>query len=414
MNRRLAKYSLLVALAATAGTGALAAQGQVKLDPVAKDGSAVTGYYVPQRLILSSTAPKSIKKAPAAKSPAYGILPVKSDGGRTFHVILDENASSGPALYVDANGDGDLTNDPAVAWKAYKASNGYSTWEGYASLKLSSGSDALDAQFGIYRFDPKDPSRENLRDSLIYYADYAYAGKASIGGTSYDVALADDGASGDFSAKGTKLLVDRDGDGTFDGKWEIFAATEPFNIDGTTWELAGLRALGGSFAVKKSSATVAELKPPADLSVGKQAIPFTATDMSGKQVSFPKDFAGKIVLLDFWATWCGPCVGEVPGLAAAYKKYSPKGFDVLGVTLDDGGAEKDLRAFMKKNSMVWREIYDGKGWAAQIGQLYFIESIPSSFLVDGDTGVILAKTDSLRGSSLVPTLEAALKKKGKL
>lgn len=414
MNHRLDIYALAFALAVTAGIGPLCAQGQVKLDPIAKDGSAVTGYYVPQRLKLSSTAPKSIKKAPALKSPAYGIIPAKSDGGRSFHVILDENAPTGPALYVDANGDGDLTNDPAVAWKAYKGSNGYSTSEGYATLRLTSGSDSLDAQFGIYRFDPKDPQRESLRDSLLYYSDYAYKGKATIGGKSYDIALADDASGGDFSAKGIKLLVDRDANGKFDAKWEIFDAGEPFNIDGTTWELEGLRALGGSFTVKKSDRTAVELMAPADLSVGKIITPFTATDMDGKTVNFPKDFAGKIVLLDFWATWCGPCVQEVPGLAAAYKKYASKGFDVLGITLDGEGQETQLRAFMKKNGMLWREIYDGKGWEAEIAQLFLIESIPSSFLVDGDTGEILAKTDRLRGSSLVPTLEAALKKKGKL
>lgn len=414
MNHRIDIYALAFALAVTAGIGPLCAQGQVKLDPIAKDGSAVTGYYVPQRLKLSSTAPKSIKKAPALKSPAYGIIPAKSDGGRAFHVILDEGAPSGPALYVDANGDGDLTNDPAVAWKAYKGSNGYSTWEGYASLKLASGSDSLDAQFGIYRFDPKDPQRESLRDSLLYYGDYAYSGTATIGGKSYDVALSDDGAGGDFSAKGTRLLVDRDDNGTFDAKWESFGVTEPFNIDGTTWELADMRALGGSFTVRKSGATAVELKAPADLSVGKTITSFTATDMDGKTVSFPRDFAGKIVLLDFWATWCGPCVQELPGLAAAYKKYAAKGFDVLGITLDGEGQDAQLRAFMKKNGMPWREVYDGKGWEARIAQLFLIESIPSSFLVDGDTGEILAKTERLRGSSLVPTLEAALKKKGKL
>lgn len=414
MNHRLAIYISMCALAAAGGTGALAAQGQVNLEPIANGGSNAIGYYMPQRLILSSTAPKSIRKAPALKSPAYGIIPTKSDGGRAFHVILDENAPTGPALYVDANGDGDLTNDPAVEWKAYKVSNGYSTREGYATLKLVSGTDSLDARFGLYRFDPKDPQRESLRDSLLYYADYAYAGKATIGGKTYGVALADDGAIGDFSAKGTKFLVDRNGDGTFDSKWEIFDASEPFNIDGTTWELADVRALGGSFTVRKSRATAVELKAPADLSVGKTIPSFVATDMDGKTVNFPKDFAGKTVLLDFWATWCGPCVQEVPGLAAAHKKYSPKGFDVLGITLDGAGDEANIRAFMRKNGMLWREVYDGKGWEAEIAQLFFIESIPSSFLVDGDTGEILAKTERLRGSSLVPTLEAALKKKGKL
>ena len=138
------------------------------------------------------------------------------------------------------------------------------------------------------------------------------------------------------------------------------------------------------------------------------ATPFEAASTTGAKVSFPADYKGKVVMLDFWATWCGPCVAEVPNLTKVHADLKPKGFEVLGISLDNERTKDKLAAFTQEKGMTWTQICDGKGWDAELGRLYGVRAIPSCFLVDGTTGKILAKGTELRGASLRPTIEKAL------
>jgi thiol-disulfide isomerase/thioredoxin len=129
---------------------------------------------------------------------------------------------------------------------------------------------------------------------------------------------------------------------------------------------------------------------------------FAEKDLTGAPLSIAR-FKGKPVLVDFWATWCGPCVAELPNVVAAYQKYHPKGFDIVGISLDKEGDEQKLKDFMKDKGVVWPQFYDGKGWESTLGKKYGITAIPATFLLDGD-GKIVAR--DLRG----PALDAALAK----
>jgi thiol-disulfide isomerase/thioredoxin len=212
---------------------------------------------------------------------------------------------------------------------------------------------------------------------------------------------------------GVTLMIDTNGDGKFQGAGESFDVRRPFNIGGTTYEVSDMTPLGSSFKIVKSSKTVAEVKERVvpDHAVGKPITAFEATDAEGKPVKFPSDFKGKIVMLDFWATWCGPCMGEVPGLVTAYNAHHKEGFEILGISLDNAQTKEKMKPVAADKGMTWRQVMDGKGWKAEIAQLYGINSIPAAFLVDGDTGKVLASGDAMRGEELEKTLARALAKK---
>lgn len=113
-------------------------------------------------------------------------------------------------------------------------------------------------------------------------------------------------------------------------------------------------------------------------SVGKPVeIQFTALD--GRKVDLSA-MKGKVVLVDFWATWCGPCVGEMPHVKEAYEKYHDKGFEVVGISFDSN--QQALERFVRKNEMPWPQYFDGKGWDNQFGIHFAIRGIPAMWLID--------------------------------
>jgi thiol-disulfide isomerase/thioredoxin len=124
--------------------------------------------------------------------------------------------------------------------------------------------------------------------------------------------------------------------------------------------------------------------------------------VDGKDVDLTK-MRGKVVLVDFWATWCAPCRAEVPNVVAAYKKYQAKGFEVVGISLDE---DKDaMLAYLKEQGMTWPQHFDGKGWQNEVGSKYGIQSIPAMWLVD-KKGMI--RSTEARGEQLTALIEKLL------
>ena len=113
---------------------------------------------------------------------------------------------------------------------------------------------------------------------------------------------------------------------------------------------------------------------------------------------------GKVVLVDFWASWCGPCRREMPNLVETYAKYKGKNFEIVGVSLDqDGAAWKEA---IKKMNMTWPQMSDLKFWQSEGAQLYAVNSIPHTVLIDG-SGKIIAR--GLHGEELQAKIAEAVK-----
>jgi peroxiredoxin len=159
-------------------------------------------------------------------------------------------------------------------------------------------------------------------------------------------------------------------------------------------------SIANSAYVKKLAEREATL---AKIQIGQQAPDFTMNDTTGKPVSL-SSFKGQVVLIDFWASWCGPCRAENPNVVAAFKKYGPKGFTVFGVSLDTDRA-KWIEA-VNKDGLTWTHVSDLVGWDNAAAKQYGVMSIPASYLLDKD-GKIIAS--GLRGEELTKKLDEVVK-----
>ena len=125
--------------------------------------------------------------------------------------------------------------------------------------------------------------------------------------------------------------------------------------------------------------------------VNQPAPDFRVMDIRGEELTL-EQYRGQVVLLDFWATWCGPCIAEMPNVKLAYAKHRDRKFQIIGISLDSSIAP--LEAYIQKEGIEWRQYLDSTG---QIGSLYGVRAIPSTFLIDG-AGIV--RRVNLRGLAL--------------
>ncbi|MCA9018319.1 MAG: TlpA family protein disulfide reductase, partial [Planctomycetaceae bacterium] len=327
LNRAAAAALSLFVLSSSSSATA----GEVRESFIAEGVTAKIGGYRPIRAEMDQDESIVSKMPEGLESPKFGYLEF---GENKWAFILSEPEEGEAKLWIDSNGDGDLTNDPETDWKPREQGE-LTTYSGGGKIELNKEKTGA---IRAYRFDPSDKRRASLANTLMYYGDFGSEYAFDLDGKEYTTFVA-----GSLSSSG-RLPIDRDGNKRISSRLENVTIGTPFNFTGTSYVFS---VDAGKLKLEEASDPVDMTPLPPDVSVGKQALTFEAKTIDDAEIQFPSSFAGKIVMLDFWATWCGPCIGEVPHMKEAYTQWHDQGFEILGVSFDNEDEMERVQKFLE-------------------------------------------------------------------
>ncbi|MGI8669200.1 MAG: TlpA family protein disulfide reductase [Aridibacter sp.] len=300
-------------------------------------------------------------------------------------IILDEKENEKKRIFIDVNNNGDLTDDGDAFWTDEK--------EGILSKSVlinvvlnENGIDKkINLPYKILRYE--NPLNKQIR--VVLRSEYLREGKLSLGDKTYTILAQTFNRQGLFSdPKDITLGIDRDQDGVIDKSLlsaEIFwggnGGGKPFNVAGETYFIEKSSASGDKILLAVSKEKVA---PKNYIAIGKSAPEFSFKDVKGEKVSL-KTLGNKIILLDFWATWCIPCVRNIPKLKKLTEKFSAEDFAIVGISADGGTNEitfDKFKEFLDKRGINWHSSFENQGIESDIIKSYNIVDFPLYIIVD--------------------------------
>jgi len=383
------------------------------------------GYY-PVQVALSPEKPPRVTKEPQYRGkPKYGTVALGGEGGPVYVIALDEPDTGEWKIYLDANRNGDLTDDGDGAW-SQKRTQGARTLYGInryildTAWKLPEGKTA-EGKYGLAFY------RLSNIPALLMYREGARTGTLAVAGKSHHVALIENDGDALFSkpvataaeaqkSRAVWLLVDLNDDGKFDASGgELFDVRAPFKLAGQTYETT-ISPDGATLRLNPTTKEALDLAPKAEappplLAKGTVAPNFQADLPGGGKLDLAK-YRGKIVILDFWATWCGPCQLSMPHVEKVYQAVKDQPVVVLAVCVFD--ERENFAQWLPKNKSKYhfQFAFDPAGQDNEksiAGKLYQAVSIPTTYVIDKTGKVADAIPGFIEGDT---RLETALKKLG--
>lgn len=292
-------------------------------------------------------------------------------GTATYPVLLGIQPGGEPRLWVDVARSGQIGPDDELPTRR---GNGYAYWQ----AELTATPEG--AEPFPYPIRLRWPEG---RGYLFLDGGNPHLGTLQLGDRSVTVVLVDGDITGQYGSRGDFYAVDWDGDGVIHagrGDHERFAMDEPFTLEDASY-IPEYVAPDGTYMIFEPAPYVA---PKVPLISGSPAPDFGFEDhLSGDRVAL-SDLRGKVVLIDFWATWCPPCMDALPDLVDLYDRYSDQGFEIVGVSLDtdEGSLQRVLDAY----GLRWLQHWDGPD-DTEIAQLYRVSAIPALFLLDHEGSI---------------------------
>ena len=241
------------------------------------------------------------------------------------------------------------------------------------------------------------------RGFLFLIGQTPMKGELKLDGKAYTFVLVDADVNGNYNDEADFYVVDVDGDGVLhgdEGEHEVFSLEEPFTIGESSFRLAEVSPDGSTVRVVPTE----YVPPKVPLYIGAEAPDFSFESLQGEEISLSQ-YRGKVVLLDFWASWCLPCVVAMPKMKSLYEAYHDEGLEIIGVNLDL--SREQALDFVQHFELPWPQYWDGKGYDSELAVLFRVKAIPMLYLID-QQGIIRGKWLGLAEEEVKSTIEELL------
>ncbi len=340
--------------------------------------------YVSLRL-EPAPPPTARRVAPASGEVFFGAIPRRLPADRPRErqrsvVFQAEYVLGRPQrAWCDANMNGDLTDDPPLKLWQYPEPEGARSF--LTGLRWTARLDGKDFAVEWKVRVALEPRKSSDRDPEYHVQRvYAMTGTVTLEGRAHRAILYDGNSDGLYTpAFMDGLYVDLDGDGRFtlDPMSEGFGPfSVPFQMGSRQYEVLALDPEGRALTLRELAAV-----PPAEPAVvGRPAPPFSYRDLNGREVRLG-DYRGRFVLVYFWAAWCGNCAEDAPAMARLYRRFQPRGLEILAVSYDTD--RESMEEFREKHGHSWPTSFTGRMFFEDpVGRLYGANKLAHGYLVD--------------------------------